>query len=243
MPPPTRNYKRVSEGEKKAKPVPNIFTETRKLPEAALWEATEDKKIASVIKHQVYDLVPITPVPAGSKIIGSRCVYKIKVDDTRKASLVVLGWGMEAEVHCENHFAPVSPLQNIRMILALAEKIHEVLRYDVPTASLNSPVDKTIFVKMAPRREETDEGRVQQEKGLRKSLYGIPPAPANWQGTIDDFVTTTGLTPLKSDPCIYIYTPKDGIHDPVPKKGPTPPSCNKDTVILTNYVDELLLMG
>ena len=82
MPPPTRNYKRVSEGEKKAKPVPNIFTETRKLPEAALWEAAEGKEIASLIKHQVCDLVPITSVPAGSKINGSRWVYKIKADET-----------------------------------------------------------------------------------------------------------------------------------------------------------------
>ena len=80
-----------SEGEKKARIVPNTFTEARKLPEAALWEAVEDKEIASLIKHQVYDLVPITSVPAGSKIIGSRWVYKIKADDTHKAKVVVLG--------------------------------------------------------------------------------------------------------------------------------------------------------
>ena len=47
-----------SEGETKAKIVPNTFSEARKLPEAALWEAAKDKEIASLIKHQVYDLVP-----------------------------------------------------------------------------------------------------------------------------------------------------------------------------------------
>ena len=107
-----------SEGEKKAKIVPNTFSEARKLPEAALWEAAEDKEIASLIKHQVYDLV--TSVPAGSKTIGSRWVYKVKADDSHKARVVVLGWGMVAGVHCGSTFAPVSRLQSIRMVLALA---------------------------------------------------------------------------------------------------------------------------
>ena len=64
---------------------------------------------------------------------------------------------------------------------------------------------------------------------LRKSLHGIYQTPANWHGTIVDFVITTGFKPLKSDPCIYIYNLKT-------KKGPTFASWNKDTVILTIYV-------
>ena len=66
---------------------------------------------------------------------------------------------------------------------------------------------------MALGREETDKDGVQQVMRLRKSLYGIPQAPTNWLGTIDNFVTTIGFTPLKSDPCIYIYTHKGGIHN------------------------------
>ena len=62
------------------------------------------------MKHHVYDLVPITSVPAGSKIIGLRWVYKIKADDTHKTSVVVLGWGMIAGVHFGSTVAPVSRL-------------------------------------------------------------------------------------------------------------------------------------
>ena len=126
--------------------------EARKLPEAALWEAVEDREISSLIKHQVCDLVSITSVPAGSKIIGSRWVCKIKVDGKHKARLVVLGWGMVAGVHCGSTFAAVSRLQSIRKALTLvAEKNLEVLQHDVPTAFLHS-LDETIFVKMAPGR-------------------------------------------------------------------------------------------
>ena len=60
-----------SEGETKRRIVPTpLFTEPRKLPEAALWEAAEDKGIESLIKHHVYGFVPITSVPAGWLIIG-----------------------------------------------------------------------------------------------------------------------------------------------------------------------------
>ena len=71
---------------------------------------------------------------------------------------------------------------------------------------------------------------------LRKSLYGTPHAPANWHGTIVDFVITTGLKPLKSDPCLYIY-------NPTTKNGPTFATRNKGMVILTMHVDNRLPLG
>ena len=87
--------------------------------------------------------------------------------------------GMVAGVHCGTTFAPVSRLQSIRMVLGLAaEKNLEVLQYDVPTAFLNSAVDETIFVKMAPGREKTDNNGVHQVMRLPKSLYGIPQGPS-----------------------------------------------------------------
>ena len=84
-------------------------------------------------------------------------------------------------------------------------------------------------MKMAPEREETANNGVHQVMRRRKSLYGIPQAPANWHGTIDDFVITIGFKPLKSDPCIYTYTHKNGIYNSATKKGPTSASWNKDT--------------
>ena len=48
------------------------------LPQAALWKVASDKEIASLEKHGVYDLVPITSVPNGRKVLGTRWVYKLK---------------------------------------------------------------------------------------------------------------------------------------------------------------------
>ena len=103
---PNRKLQICSEGEKKPRIFPNIFTESRKLPEAARSEAAEDKEISNLIKHQVYDIAPITVVPVGSKLIGSRCLDKITVDDTYRARAVLLGWAMVAGIHCGSTFAP-----------------------------------------------------------------------------------------------------------------------------------------
>ena len=52
-----------------------------------------------------------------------------------------------------------------------------------------------------------------------------------------------GFKPLKSGPCIHIYTHKDGIHNPVTKKKPTRASWNKETATRTFCFDDLLLVG
>ena len=42
------------------------------LPQAARREAASDKKIATLEKHGVFELIPITSVPARHKVVGTR---------------------------------------------------------------------------------------------------------------------------------------------------------------------------
>ena len=60
---------------------------------------------------------------------------------------------------------------------------------------------------------------------LHKSLYGLAQSPGNWFKTIDPELVALGIVPLKSDTCVYIYR-KNGF-----------------VIILTLYVDDLLLVG
>ncbi|CAM9341906.1 unnamed protein product [Ascophyllum nodosum] len=71
--------------------VPNTFKEAMGLPQAARWKTASDKKIASLKKHGVFKLVPITSVLAGHKVVGTRWVGKVKADSTFKGRLVVQG--------------------------------------------------------------------------------------------------------------------------------------------------------
>ena len=62
------------------------------LPQAVRWKTASDKEIASLEKHGVFYLVPITSVSARHKVIGTRWVLKIKVDSSYKGRRVVQGF-------------------------------------------------------------------------------------------------------------------------------------------------------
>ena len=82
---------RLSGGENKNQ-MPNTFKEAMTLLRAAHWKVALDKVITSLEKHGVYELLPITSVPNGQNVVGTRCwVYNIKADVVHKSRLVVLG--------------------------------------------------------------------------------------------------------------------------------------------------------
>ena len=62
------------------------------LPVKAQRKATSDKEMESLKKNNVYTFLPATSVSAGHKIVGSRWVYKVKADNSRKGRVVGLGW-------------------------------------------------------------------------------------------------------------------------------------------------------
>ena len=71
---------------------------------------------------------------------------------------------------------------------------------------------------------------------LFKSLHGLHQSPKNWHGTIDAFIVGIAFNALKSDPCVHIFngttTMKQGLS-----------TDDDSTVILTLYVDDVLLEG
>lgn len=89
---------------------------------------------------------------------------------------------MVAGVYFGSIFAPVRCLPPVRIVMALAAETNfEVLRYDIPTAFMNSTVDEPIFVNgpWVRRKRLTESPQVMR---LRKSLHEIPQASAT--GTI-----------------------------------------------------------
>ena len=85
----------------------NTLKEAMTLPTKAQWKAAPDKEVASLKRNKVYTLLPMTAVPTGHKIIGSRWVYKVKADNPYKGRVVVLGWGQLPGVDCSRTFALV----------------------------------------------------------------------------------------------------------------------------------------
>ena len=103
--------------------VPSTFKEAMGLPQAGRWKTASDKEIASLEKQGVFDLVPITSVPAGHKVVGTRWVFKIKADSTYKGRLIVKGFSQIPGVDCGGTYAPVCRLQSICMMLAIVMEL------------------------------------------------------------------------------------------------------------------------
>ena len=68
----------------------------------------------SLRKHNVYKMVKMSSVPKEEKIIGSRFVFKQKVDGRFIARLVVQGYVQEAEVDTVDRYRP--PLRHFERV-------------------------------------------------------------------------------------------------------------------------------
>jgi hypothetical protein len=105
-----------------------------------VWRDAMDQEIASIEKNDTWEL---TELPAQSKKIGVKWIYKTKFNESgriekHKARLVAKGYSQQHGVDYNEVFAPVARWDTIRTILALAtSKGWNVLQFDVKSAFLH----------------------------------------------------------------------------------------------------------
>ena len=105
-------------------------------------------------------------------------VYKLKRDadgkiSRFKARLVARGFTQVYGTDYLDTYAPVTHLETIRLLFALAaEKDWEIRQIDVKTAYLNGKLDEEIFME-PPEGYPVPEGHVLL---LKKALYGLKQA-------------------------------------------------------------------
>lgn len=115
------------------------------------------------------------------KVIGLKWIYKIKKNADGKiveykARLIAKGYVQEQGADVDEIFAPVTRLEIVRLMLALAAKNSwEVHHHDVKTNFLNGEITEEVYVSQS-------EGFVVQGQQnlvyrLYKALYGLRQAP------------------------------------------------------------------
>lgn len=145
------------------------------------WKATMDQEIDAIRRNETWELVQL---PESRKTLGVKWVYRTKLKqngevEKYKARLVVKGYKQKYGVDYEEIFAPVTRLETVRLLLALAAqndwKVHQM---DVKSAFLNGYLEEEIYVEQPPGYVKI--GEENKVCRLKKTLYGLKQAPRVW---------------------------------------------------------------
>lgn len=104
-----------------------------------------------------------------------------------KARLVAKGYVQEKGVDFEEIFAPVTRLEMVRLLLALAAKNSwEVHHLDVKTTFLNGDIKEEVYVTQP--EGFIKEGQENLVYKLTKALYGLRQAPRAWYAKLNSYL-------------------------------------------------------
>lgn len=190
------------------------------------WKSAMQQEIDSIEKNETWRL---TDLPAGHKAIGLKWVYKLKKDTNgdiikHKARLVAKGYVQKQGVDYEEVFAPVTRLETVRLLLALAAKNGwEVHHLDVKSAFLNGVLQEEVYV-LQPEGFEKD-GEEHKVYRLLKALYGLRQAPRAWYSQLNKCLIKLGFVKCPYEHAVYCR--REG----------------NESLLVGVYVDDILVTG
>ncbi|GKB58917.1 retrovirus-related pol polyprotein from transposon TNT 1-94 [Tanacetum coccineum] len=153
------------------------------------WTMAMQEELNQFKTNDVWSLVP---PPKNQTIIGTKWVFKNKLDENgivsrNKARLVAQGYNQQEGIDFDETYAPVARLESIRILLAYAcAHDFKLFQMDVKSAFLNGFINEEVYVAQPP-------GFVDFEKPnhvfkLKKALYGLKQAPKAWYDRLKAFL-------------------------------------------------------
>jgi len=199
---------------------PNGWKQVATHPDREKWYEATKKEAENFFKRGVWKKIHRSEVPNGRKPIGTKWVYKLKVEPDKslrwKARNVILGFRMNpmlgdyAEV-----FSPTANDVTLRVILIYAlHRGWSAHAIDIEAAFLESELEERCFV-------EWPEGLVElgfisaDEKlttciELMRAQYGTKTGPRCWYKKLNKILAAIGLVRSKIDPCTFFGHDKGG---------------------------------
>lgn len=184
---------------------PKSFSEAIDSPHAKEWIEAMHEELKSIKENETWE---ICKLPQGRKAIGSKWVFKTKLDENgnlvgRKARLVAQGYSQKYGVDYDEVFAPVARSASMKILLSVAgTRKYVVKQYDIKTAFLNGSLEEEIFMKPPPGQHH-QYGEVCR---LKKSLYGLKQAARVWNQVLHESLTKNGCKQNETDNCLYVLT-------------------------------------
>ena len=193
----------------KRKPTKNGDPSTRKQAlasdQSAEWIAAEQREIASIYAHDVWDLVRRQPEMT---VLGCRFVYKTKRKPDGeilkfKARLVAQGYRQTFGLDFFETFSATVRIDSVRIIIAIAA--HHgwiIISIDIETFFLYGKIDATVYMEQPAGYEQLDAKKWVCR--LKKSLYGTKQAPRCANKILVKALLEIGFKQLASDNEVFI---------------------------------------
>lgn len=190
------------------------------------WKDAMRQEIEAIEKNETWKL---TELHAGHKAINLKWVFKLKKDTNgriikHKARVVAKGYVQEYGVNFEEIFAPVTRLETVHLLLALAAKNEwEIHHLDVISAFLNGELLEEVYVNQP--EGFVKKGCEHMVYKLYKALYGLCQAPRAWYSKLSKCLEVMGLNRCPYEHVVYTKREAD------------------ECLIIAVYVDDLLITG
>nr|KYP44456.1 Retrovirus-related Pol polyprotein from transposon TNT 1-94 [Cajanus cajan] len=169
------------------------------------WRQAMDAEINSIVKNGIWEL---TDLPAGAKKIGVKWIYKTKLNeigqvDKYKARLVAKGYSQEQGVDYIEVFAPVSKMDIVRMIIAIAaSRGWKLYQLDVKSAFLYGTLNEDVYVEQP--KGYVQKGCENKVYKLYKALYGLKQAPRAWFNRIESYFMSAGFRKSNHEQTLFL---------------------------------------
>ncbi|GJZ69731.1 retrovirus-related pol polyprotein from transposon TNT 1-94 [Tanacetum coccineum] len=111
------------------------------------WVVAMQEELNQFLVNDIWELVPL---PISQSVIGTKCVYRNKLDENgivsrNKARLVAQGYNQQEGIDYDETYALVARLESIRILLAIASandfKLYQI---DVKSAFLNGFINEEV---------------------------------------------------------------------------------------------------
>lgn len=207
---------------------PMKYKEAMAGPDKAMWEKAVEEEYERMVKLNVFEAIPESEVPEGTKILTSTWAMKKKSNGTFRARINARGYEQVDGEHYDedSKAAPVASLISIRIVLVLAIMAGWYAHLmDVKGAFLHGKFEKgrRVFMKIPEGFEKWfPVGWVLE---LLATLYGTKQAAKQFWLELIKALKKMNFKLNRADPCVYHQWTEDGL------------------TIWVSWVDDILSVG
>lgn len=201
---------------------PHSYAQASTDPE---WVNVMEKELQALEDNETWTIMPLPP---NKKPIGSKWVYKVKLNadgsvERYKARLVAKGYNQTYGIDYSDSFSPVAKVVTVRLLVSLSTSNNWFLhQLDINNAFLHDFLEEEVYLTPPEGYNKTKKGEVCK---LNKSLYGLKQASRQWHIEFCNKIISFGFKQSTHDHCLFV-------------KGE-----GADFLALVVYVDDVLITG